>query len=104
MNWEKSLRGFMIGAAFLTLGVGPATAAQVRSFTDSQGVIHISNEEGARRGLGTPKAPATSAYQPVSQDFADMGPESPGNFPDRVPRDKRYKVNVFFRNKIILPR
>ena len=103
MSWERRLRAFMICAAFLTLGVCPATAAQVRSFTDSQGVIHITNAGEARKGEETPKAPATPAYQPVAHDFVAMSPESPGNFPKREPRDKRYKLKVLHRDKIILP-
>ena len=37
MNWENRLWGLMVCAAFLSLGVFPASAAQVRSFTDSPG-------------------------------------------------------------------
>ena len=103
MSWEKRLREVMICAAVLTLGVCPATAAQVRSFTDSQGVIHITNEREALKDAGATKAPATPVYQPVSHGFSDISPESPGNFPDRIPREKRYKLNVFFHNKITLP-
>ena len=87
---------------FFEPGVFPATAAQVRSFTDSRGVIHITNVGEARKDAGAPKAPATPAYQPVSQ-FSDQGPESPGNFSERVPRDKRFKVKAFFHNMITLP-
>ena len=47
MSWEQRLRGCVLCAAFLTLWVCPATAAQVRSFADSQGVIHITNERGS---------------------------------------------------------
>ena len=101
MSWEKRLRGFMLCAVFLSLGVCPATAAQVRSFADSRGVIHITNEREARKDAGAPKAPTTPAYQQVSQDVSDLGPEFPGNFPDRVPRDKRYKLKVFFHDMIL---
>lgn len=105
MNREKRLRGLMICAAVLVLSVGvlPATAAQVRSFTDVHGVIHISNVGEARQDAGASKAPATPAYQPVSHDFSNLSPASPGNFSDRVPRDKRYKVKAFFHNMITLP-
>ena len=102
MSWEKRLRGLMVGAAFLSLGVsghghpGPELHRQ-------PGSHFISNVVEARKDAEAPKAPATLAYQPVSQDFSDQGPESPGNFSDRVPRDKRYKLKAFFHNMITLP-
>jgi hypothetical protein len=103
VSWERCLRGFMICAAFLTLVAFPATAAHVRRFTDLQGVIHITNDGEARKDLEASKASATPAYQPASHDVSDISPEPPGNFSDRVPRDKRYKLKVFYHNKIILP-
>jgi hypothetical protein len=93
----------MICAAFLALGVFPATAAEVRRFTDIQGVIHITNAGEARQDLGASKASATPAYKPVSHDSCDISSEPPGNFSDRVPRDKLYKLKVLYHNKIILP-
>jgi hypothetical protein len=100
---KKRLWGAAICAVLLTLGVAPATAAKVWRFTDNQGVIHITNEGEAHQDLKVPETSGTPAYHPASHDVPEISPEPPGNFADRVPRDKRYKLKVFYNNKITLP-
>ena len=104
MSWEKRLRGLMVCAAVLSLGVCPATAAQVRSFTDAQGVIQITNVGEAPEDAETPKESVTPTYQRVSHRYWDTGLEPPGNASDKVPSYKHYKVRKFLgAHKIILP-
>ena len=96
MNADKRLYGVLMWATLLIVAVSPATAAKVRSFTDVRGVLHITTEaEASKTALG-PKNP--------TDDFSDLKPEPPGNFSGNTPRDKRYKLQVLYNGKVVLPR
>jgi hypothetical protein len=104
MKWKKCSRRLMLGATLVIFGVFPASAAKVRSFADMQGVIHITNEDEAPVNAAGPKDRVNTAHKLGPDDVSDISSESPGNFPDRVPRDKRYKLQALYHDQIVLPR
>jgi hypothetical protein len=78
MTWKKDLVGWLTS---LTLGAIvaaiPAAAAQVKRFTDSQGVIHITN------GAGPGEISKTTSDLPGSTE----------------PKDKNDKLRLYYERR-----
>jgi hypothetical protein len=57
MGWNQRIAACTMGLICLSLFIRPASAAGIRHFTDSQGVIRITNQGEADQEPATPSSP-----------------------------------------------
>ena len=94
MGWKRPNAVWMINVVVLALWVLTAAADRIQSFTDSRGVIHITNLNGAKRQPETPGGQTDPTHpeavppsQAITSQTATCVPSKSGI------RDKRYKMN-----------
>ena len=93
MGWKRQVAVWMTTMVALALWVGIAAADKIERFTDSRGIICITNLNGANRGLKTPEVqtnPPPPATIPPSEIIT--APELPQTPSQPGPRDKHYKM------------
>ena len=54
MGWKRWITAGIMSVVCLSLFIRPATAAGIKRFADSRGVIHITNAGGANHKTGAP--------------------------------------------------
>lgn len=72
MGWKQRIAAYTMSLVCISLLVRPAGAAGIKRYTDSQGVIHITNPGGTDQGK---KTPARDNPVPVPRPIL-QGPEN----------------------------
>lgn len=93
MGWKRQVVVWMINVVAMALLVGIAAGDRIERFTDSRGIICITNLNGANRELKTPgvqTAPPPPEAIPPSEVITSPEPiQAPSK---SGPRDKHYKM------------
>jgi hypothetical protein len=71
MVWLKYLTGLLTGLGLGAVLVLPAAAGQIKSSTDSRGVIHITNNFKAQEVIQADPAPAAAPSAATGRDKND---------------------------------